>query len=130
MPTELTDELGDRLRGTGAQPWDEFGTTTGRPRRCGWLDGVTLRYAQRLNGLSEMAITKLDVLSRFDTLALCVAYDLDGQRIEAFPSDLTVLGRCRAIYETVPGWGTDISDARTFAELPRQAVIMWRVSRS
>lgn len=121
MPTELTGELGDRLRGTGAQPWDEFGTTTGRPRRCGWLDGVTLRYAQRLNGLSEMAITKLDILSRFDTLALCVAYDLGGQRIEAFPTDLTVLDRCRAIYETMPGWGTDISDARTFAELPKQA---------
>jgi adenylosuccinate synthase len=121
MPTELTDEVGDRLRGTGAQPWDEFGTTTGRPRRCGWLDGVTLRYAQRLNGLTEMAITKLDILSRFDTLALCVAYDLDGQRIEAFPTDLTVLDRCRAIYETLPGWGTDISDTRTFAELPKQA---------
>jgi adenylosuccinate synthase len=121
MPTELTDELGDRLRGTGARPWDEFGTTTGRPRRCGWLDGVTLRYAQRLNGLTEMAITKLDVLSRFDMLALCVAYDLDGQRIEAFPTDLTVLDRCRPIYETVPGWETDISEARTFAKLPRQA---------
>jgi adenylosuccinate synthase len=121
MPTELTGELGDRLRGTGAQPWDEFGTTTGRPRRCGWLDGVTLRYAKRLNGLTEMAITKLDVLSRFDTLALCVAYELNGQRIEAFPTDLTILDRCRAIYETVPGWGTDISDARTFAHLPKQA---------
>lgn len=121
MPTELTGELGNKLRGTGAHPWDEFGTTTGRPRRCGWLDGVTLRYAHRINGLTEMAITKLDVLSRFDTLKVCVAYELDGQRLETFPTDLSVLGRCRPIYETLPGWAQDITDARTFADLPRHA---------
>ena len=96
MPTELTGELGDRLRGTGAQPWDEFGTTTGRPRRCGWLDVVTLRYAVRINGLTEMAITKLDILSRFDD-----TQDLRGLRtgrpatIETLPTDLTVLARCQ-----------------------------------
>jgi adenylosuccinate synthase len=121
MPTELAGELGDRLRGTGAQPWDEFGTTTGRPRRCGWLDAVTLRYAVRVNGLTEMAITKLDVLSRFDTLQVCVAYELDGQRIENFPTDLTVLARCQPVYETLAGWGADITGARSFQDLPQQA---------
>jgi adenylosuccinate synthase len=121
MPTELTGELGERLRGTGAQPWDEFGTTTGRPRRCGWLDGVTLRYAVQVNGLTEMAITKLDILSRFDTLQICIAYELDGQRVETFPTDLTVLARCQPIYETLPGWGVDIASARSFEELPQEA---------
>lgn len=121
MPTELTGELGERLRGTGAHPWDEFGTTTGRPRRCGWLDAVTLRYALRVNGLTEMAITKLDILSRFETLKICVAYELDGQQVDAFPTDLTVLARCRPVYETLPGWGQDITRARTFEELPSQA---------
>jgi adenylosuccinate synthase len=121
MPTELTGELGDKLRGTGAQPWDEFGTTTGRPRRCGWLDVVTLRYAQRINGLTEIAITKLDILSRFDKLQICVYYELDGQQVESFPTDLTVLARCRPVYETLQGWNVDITRARTFADLPEQA---------
>jgi adenylosuccinate synthase len=121
MPTELTGPLGDALRGTGAQPWDEFGTTTGRPRRCGWLDGVTLRYGLRVNGLTEMAITKLDVLSRFDSLQVAVAYEVDGERIETFPADVEVLARCRPVYETLPGWRVDISDARTFRDLPAEA---------
>jgi adenylosuccinate synthase len=121
MPTELAGELGDRLRGTGAQPWDEYGTTTGRPRRCGWLDAVTLRYAVRVNSLTEMAITKLDVLSRFESLKVCVAYELDGRRVEAFPVDLKVLARCQPIYETVPGWQVDISRAQAFGDLPVQA---------
>lgn len=121
MPTELTGELGEQMRGTGAQPWDEFGTTTGRPRRCGWLDGVALRYAIRVNGLTEMSITKLDILSRFDTLKICVAYELDGQTVETFPTDLSVLARCKPVYETLPGWSTDITDARAFDDLPLQA---------
>jgi adenylosuccinate synthase len=121
MPTELSGELGDRLRGTGAQPWDEFGTTTGRPRRCGWLDCVSLRYAQRVNGLTEMAITKLDILSRFDTIRLCVAYELEGNRTETFPTDLAVLAKCRPVYEEMPGWEVNITHARTFADLPKQA---------
>jgi adenylosuccinate synthase len=121
MPTELTGPLGEKLRGTGAHFWDEFGTTTGRPRRCGWLDGVPLRYAQRINGLTEIAITKLDILSRFESLKICVAYELDGQRIETFPTDLAVLARCRPLYETLPGWHVDITHARTFADLPQQA---------
>jgi adenylosuccinate synthase len=121
MPTELTGELGETLRGSGAQPWDEFGTTTGRPRRCGWLDMVALRYAQRINGLTEMAITKLDILSRFDEIKICVAYELDGQRVEAFPSDLAVLARCRPVYAVLPGWGEDITSARSYRDLPAPA---------
>ena len=121
MPTELTGELGQLLRGTGTQPWDEFGTTTGRPRRCGWLDGVALRYALRVNGLTEMAITKLDILSRVETLQVCVAYDLDGERIETIPAHPAELARCRPVYETLPGWKTDISDLRSFEVLPRAA---------
>jgi adenylosuccinate synthase len=121
MPTELTGELGEKLRGTGAQPWDEFGTTTGRPRRCGWLDAVTLRYSVRVNGLTDMAITKLDILSRFDALKICVAYELDGQRVEVFPTDLSVLARCQPIYELLPGWQVDITGARTFQDLPAKA---------
>jgi adenylosuccinate synthase len=121
MPTELTGELGERLRGTGAQPWDEFGTTTGRPRRCGWLDGVTLHYALRVNGLTEMAISKLDILSRFETIKVCVAYELDGERIEAFPAHPEVLSRCQPIYESLPGWQVDISETREFEDLPEAA---------
>ncbi|MFC2030737.1 adenylosuccinate synthase [Chloroflexota bacterium] len=121
MPTELDGELGEMLRGTGAQPWDEFGTTTGRPRRCGWLDMVTLYFAARVNGLTDLVITKLDILSRFEAIELCVAYELDGLRIESFPSDLGVLARCRPIYETLPGWETDITRAQTFENLPTEA---------
>jgi adenylosuccinate synthase len=126
MPTELTGELGEKMRGTGDQPWDEFGTTTGRPRRCGWLDAVTLRLAVRVNGLTELAITKLDILSRFDTIDLCLGYELDGQRIDSFPSDLAALAQCRPIYETLSGWGTDITDVRAFRDLPVEAQVYVR----
>ncbi len=121
MPTELTGEPANLLRGSGAQPWDEFGTTTGRPRRCGWLDAVAARYAVQVNGLTEMAITKLDILSRFASLPICVAYELDGRRIETFPSDQEALARCRPLYETLPGWQTEITHVRAFADLPRPA---------
>jgi adenylosuccinate synthase len=121
MPTELTGELGERLRGTGAQPWDEFGTTTGRPRRCGWLDGVALHYALWVNGLTEMAISKLDVLSRFETIQVCVAYDLAGERVETFPPHAEVLSRCQPVYRTLSGWQVDISDVSRFEDLPEAA---------
>lgn len=121
MPTELTGEVGDRMRGTGEHHWDEFGTTTGRPRRCGWLDLVTLGYAQRINGLTELAITKLDILSRFDSINICVAYELNGERLETFPTDLTLLAQCQPIYETLPGWSTDITHAQDWDDLPLQA---------
>jgi adenylosuccinate synthase len=121
MPTELSDELGDRLRGTGSQPWDEFGTTTGRPRRCGWLDAVSLNFATRVNGLTEIAITKLDILSSFESINVCVAYELEGTRVETLPNDLAILARCRPVYEVFPGWSEDISGATTYEELPPNA---------
>jgi adenylosuccinate synthase len=121
MPTELTGSLGERLRGTGAQPWDEFGTTTGRPRRCGWLDAVTLRHAIRVNGLTELAITKLDILSGFDEVKICTSYRLDGESIETYPADLRILARCQPIYETLPGWHSDITRVQAFDDLPEQA---------
>ena len=121
FPTELTGALGDQLRGTGDQPWDEYGTTTGRPRRCGWLDLVILCYAARINGLTGLAITKLDVLSSFDRIRVCVAYELDGQRLEEFPSRTTELAHCRPIYEEIEGWERDIMAVRTWEDLPPEA---------
>jgi adenylosuccinate synthase len=121
MPTELRDEVGDRLRGTGEHPWDEYGTTTGRPRRCGWLDGVALRYAAQINGLTEIAITKLDILTGLQPLKICVAYDYRGQRLEGFPAGAEVLAECKPIYEEWPGWSEDIRGARAFSDLPQAA---------
>jgi adenylosuccinate synthase len=117
FPTELTDETGDRLRKVG----DEFGATTGRPRRCGWLDGVVLRYAVRVNGLWGMALTKLDVLSGLKTLQICNAYELDGKRITELPGDYEDLARVKPIYETMPGWDDKLAGVRTFDELPEAA---------
>ncbi len=122
MPTELLDEVGDRLRGTGEQPWDEYGTTTGRPRRCGWLDGVALRYAAQINGLTEIAITKLDILTGLKTLKICVTYDYRGQRLESFPASAEVLAECRPIYEEWPGWSEDIRGVRVLSDLPHAAL--------
>lgn len=121
MPTELTDEVGDLLRGTGDQPWDEYGTVTGRERRCGWVDGVTVRYASRVNGLTEIAITKLDILSSFETIRVCVAYNYRGKRLEHFPAIAEILAECEPIYEEFPGWKKDIHGVRQFKDLPSQA---------
>lgn len=121
MPTELEGELADRLRGSGENFWDEFGTTTGRPRRCGWLDGVLLRYACMVNGFSELMLTKLDILSGFEQLKLATAYEIDGLRSEHPPVTNEELERATAIYETMPGWSEDISDCRRFAQLPAAA---------
>ncbi len=121
MPTEQGGEIGDKLRGAGDQPWDEFGTTTGRPRRCGWLDAVTLRHAVRMNGLTELALTKLDVLSGFETLKVAVAYELDGRRIEVLPMDTGALYRCEPIYQELPGWEANIMGVSRFDELPKAA---------
>ena len=118
MPTELEGELGDRLRGTGEHFWDEFGTTTGRPRRCGWLDAVVLRYAAQVNGFTELVLTKLDVLSGFDTLNIAVAYQIDGRRYDYPPSTMAELERAEPIYETLVGWREDISGARREGDLP------------
>ncbi|UCC62736.1 MAG: adenylosuccinate synthase [Anaerolineae bacterium] len=126
MPTELSGALRDRLGGTGENPWDEFGTTTGRPRRCGWLDGVMLRYAARINDLTEVCITKLDILTGLEELKICVAYDYRGRRLEHLPSEAEVLAECRPIYETLPGWQEDITGARRFEDLPPAAQVYVR----
>jgi adenylosuccinate synthase len=121
FPTELSGEAAKRLRGTGENPWDEYGTTTGRPRRVGWLDLPMLRHARRVNSLSELALTKLDILSGLPEIPVCVGYQLDDRRVDSFPTDLTALARCRPIYELLPGWADDIMGARRPADLPDNA---------
>lgn len=121
FPTELEGEAAARLRGTGANPWDEYGTTTGRPRRVGWLDLVILDYARRINSLTDFVVTKLDILSGLAEIPVCVAYELDGERIGYFPAELGLLSRCRPVYETLPGWAEDIMGARRPADLPANA---------
>ena len=118
MPTELEGTIAEHLRGSGANFWDEFGTTTGRPRRCGWLDIVMLRYGVSVNGLSELMLTKMDVLSGIDELKLAVAYEIDGERSEYPPVTNEQLDRAVPIYESLSGWREDISECRTFDELP------------
>lgn len=122
MPTEQENAIGDRLRGTGENFWDEFGTTTGRPRRCGWLDVVMLRYASQINGFTELALTKLDVLSGFDELKIAVAYELDGVRYDYPPSTADEQARAIPIYETVAGWQEDITAVRQASDLPQNAL--------
>jgi adenylosuccinate synthase len=117
FPAELTDDTGEHLRETGR----EFGTTTGRPRRCGWLDAVILRYATRVNGLDYLAVTKLDVLSGLPVLRICRAYRYQGREIGEFPSRLSVLAGCVPVYEELPGWDEDLTGVRTFDELPAAA---------
>jgi adenylosuccinate synthase len=116
-PTEIPAPLGDHLRELGG----EYGATTGRPRRCGWFDAVVVRYAAQVNGLTGLAITKLDVLDTFDEIQVCTHYIVDGTRHEFFPYDLALLGRAAPIYETMPGWKTTTSHARTFDDLPPAA---------
>ena len=117
FPTELHDEIGDRMIEIGG----EFGTVTGRRRRCGWLDAVALIYAVRVNGLSEIALTKLDVLSHFETIKICIAYDLLGERYDEFPRQQRVLYNCTPIYEEHEGWLVDISAVRQYDDLPKGA---------
>ncbi len=121
FPCELDGEMALRLRGTGANPWDEYGTTTGRPRRVGWLDLVMLRHSVRLNGFFEIVLTKLDILSGLETLQLCVAYELDGRTRRHFPANPADLARCRPVYHKVPGWSEDITAVRHPADLPPNA---------
>jgi len=121
MPTELAGEMADRLRGSGQHFWDEFGTTTGRPRRCGWLDMVQLRYAARVNGFTELVLTKLDILTGIDALQVAVAYDIDGRRQTTPPSTVHELERAKPIYETFAGWHADVQGARQPNDLPLAA---------
>jgi len=117
FPTELNDETGAYIRKQGG----EFGTTTGRPRRCGWFDGVVARYSVRINGLDYLAITKLDVLSGLDKVRICTGYKYGQEFIEEFPASLKVLKECVPVYEEFPGWSEDISGARKLEDLPLQA---------
>ena len=119
MPTELSyeDEAGHTLTEVGA----EYGVTTGRRRRCGWFDGVIANYAARVNGLTEIALTKLDVLSEFETIKVCVAYDVDGERYTTVPEHSARFANAKPIYEELPGWKCDISGCRTYDELPQNA---------
>lgn len=114
FPTELKDAVGERLRTAGR----EFGSTTGRPRRCGWFDLVVARYSVAVNGIDDWAVTKLDVLDDFDEIKVCVAYECDGRRYETVPAGASVLERCRPVYETLPGWKTSTRGARTLEDLP------------
>ncbi|MDC5697092.1 adenylosuccinate synthase [Intrasporangium calvum] len=117
FPTELHDDNGEFLRKTGA----EYGTTTGRPRRCGWLDTVVGRYATRINGVTDFVITKLDVLTGLETVPVCVAYDVDGVRHDEMPVNQSDFHHAKPIYEELPGWWEDISQCRRFEDLPDAA---------
>jgi adenylosuccinate synthase len=117
FPTELLDETGDRMIDIGG----EYGVVTGRRRRCGWLDAVALRYSARVNGLTEIALTKLDILSHFDPIKIAIAYESGGTRYEEFPRQQSVLYHCAPIYEEHEGWNIDISKVTSYDELPPAA---------
>lgn len=117
FPTELLDADGDFLRNAGA----EFGTTTGRPRRCGWYDAVIARYAARINGVTDFVLTKLDVLTGIEQIPVCVAYEVDGARLDDMPVNQTDFHHAKPVYEFFPGWTEDISGARTLENLPKNA---------
>ena len=117
FPTELLDDDGERLRTIGG----ERGVTTGRPRRCGWYDAVIARYATRVNGLTDLFITKLDVLTGWEKIPVAVAYEIDGQRVEELPASQTDFHHAKPIYEYLPGWSEDISGARELSDLPANA---------
>jgi adenylosuccinate synthase len=117
FPTEIPGELGDKLRERGG----EYGATTGRPRRCGWFDGVVMRHASRINGLTALAITKLDVLDELDRIQVCVAYELEGRKITYFPTDVYKLEKCKPLYEEFPGWEEDTTRIKDYKDLPQNA---------
>lgn len=117
FPTELHCELGDKIRKLG----NEFGTTTGRPRRCGWFDAVAVRYTARLSGIDSLALMMMDVLSQLDEIQVCIGYEVDGQRLDHFPCDSATLRRAKPIYEAHAGWNQDVSGARVMDDLPQGA---------
>ena len=118
LPTELHDEVGDQIRELA---W-EYGTTTGRPRRCGWFDGVAARYSATVNGMTSAVLTRLDVLDGFSPIKICVAYRLNGEVIDHFPGSTSLLEACEPIYEEFPGWDKPTASARNMADLPQNAV--------
>lgn len=117
FPTELFDETGDRIREIG----HEYGTTTGRPRRVGWFDSVVMRHSKRVSGITNLSLNCLDVLSGLDTVKICVAYELNGEKIYHYPASLKELSACTPIYEELPGWQEDITGCQTIEELPENA---------
>jgi adenylosuccinate synthase len=117
MPTELKDKTGDLIRERG----HEYGTVSGRPRRCGWFDAIAARFSNRVNGFTGAAITRLDILDVLPRLKICVGYELDGKTIDDFPSSVTALARCKPVYEELPGWETSTTDVRQFNKLPARA---------
>jgi adenylosuccinate synthase len=117
LPTELTGEMGSRLRDSG----NEYGAVTGRPRRCGWYDAVAVRYGVRINGLDALALTKLDVLDGLERIEVCTAYRCGGRTLTEFPSDLGQLASCAPIYESLPGWSSPTKGVRRYEELPANA---------
>ena len=123
FPTELLDEQATLLRGTGSNPWDEFGTTTGRPRRVGWLDLVLLRYAIEINGITELFITKMDILSGIGEIPVCVAYESHGKQLTQLErtADAQSLSQYKPVYQTLPGWQEDLRAMRKYDEFPAAA---------
>ncbi len=117
FPTEIEGGIGDVLREMGG----EYGATTGRPRRCGWFDGVVMRHAAKINGLTDIAFTKLDVLDDLDTIKICVAYEIDGKEITDFPTDIHRLERCTPVYIEMPGWKEDTTQIKDYSKLPKNA---------
>jgi adenylosuccinate synthase len=117
FPTELPDETGELIRRAG----NEYGSTTGRPRRCGWLDLVAVKYSAALNGITHLAITLLDVLSAVEEIKICVGYEVDGERVDEFPMSQTDLHHARPVYKELPGWGVDITGCRMRGDLPEAA---------
>ena len=117
MPTELKDETGNLIR----EEAHEYGTTTGRPRRCGWFDAIAARFSNRINGFTGVAITRLDILDTFPRLKICIAYELDGHTIDYFPGNVATLERCQPIYEELPGWQPPTTNIRDYDKLPLQA---------
>jgi adenylosuccinate synthase len=117
FPTELTDEIGDMIR----ERAHEFGTTTGRPRRCGWFDGVAARFSKRVNGYTGIAITRFDILDPLDKVKVCTAYRIGGKTVTDFPASIATLERAEPVYEELPGWKTDTCGTRKFSDLPTAA---------
>jgi adenylosuccinate synthase len=116
FPTELTNDEGEKLRKEGA----EYGATTGRPRRCGWFDAFLVDYSAMINGIDSVAITKLDVLSAFESIEVCVGYNLNGKSLNSFPTDVEQLNNVLPVYETLDGWMEDISECKSYAKLPQK----------
>ena len=119
FPTEQINEVGESLRKIGG----EYGATTGRPRRCGWLDLFSLKYSVMINGIEDIALTKLDVLDEFDEIKVCVGYNYEGKPLKTFPLDLCTIEDIEPVYETLPGWKTKISGAKKLSDLPQNCQI-------